>query len=169
MTGRPGRTIRLLPLLVAAACGTGKESSTPHERGASAAGSAGAPVAAAARPACPKTGHWSPCQVKMRLEQAGVAPRDSSLDDLPKLGPAPIVYAVGNAPLAIYLFPDAAARERAARALDTTRFIAPNAALSMRHEATAIQNDNLLGLLFTQRDQQRERVSDALSAGAPQP
>jgi hypothetical protein len=79
------------------------------------------------------------------------------------------VYAVGTAPLAIYLFPDAAARERAGRALDTTKFITPAQALSTRGEATAIQNDNLLGILFSRRDQQRERVSDALSAGPPQP
>jgi hypothetical protein len=107
--------------------------------------------------------------VRTRLEQAGVAPRDSSLENLPRLGPPPIVLAVGTAGLAVYLFSNAGARARAARTLDSTKFIAPAAAPTMRHEATAIQNDNLLALLFTQRDQQRERVSDALSAGPPQP
>jgi hypothetical protein len=69
----------------------------------------------------------------------------------------------------VYLFTDTLARARAARSLDSTKFIAPSAALSMRGEATAIQNDNLLALLFSRNDLQRERVSDALMAGAPQP
>lgn len=124
------------------------------------------------KPACPKTGHWSPCQVRTRLDQAGVAPRTadaSGLDDLPRLGAAPIIYQVGSAGLAIYLFPDTAARARASRSLDTARFIAPARPLSMRGEATAIQSDNLLALLFSRNEQQRERVSDALTAGPPQP
>jgi hypothetical protein len=122
--------------------------------------------------ACPKTGHWSPCQVRTRLDQAGVAPRTAdpgALGDLPTLGATPIIYQVGSAGLAIYLFPDTTARARASHALDTTRFIAPARPLSMRGEATAIQSDNLLALLFSRNEQQRERVSDALTAGPPQP
>lgn len=107
--------------------------------------------------------------MKLRLEQAGVAPRPGTREDLPKLGVAPTVYLVGNAELALYLFPDPAARARAARALDSIQFVSPTMALGMHSEATAIQNDNLLALLFTRREQQRERVSDALSAGPPQP
>ena len=81
----------------------------------------------------------------------------------------PIIYQVGSAGLAVYLFPDTGARARAVRSLDTARFIAPARALSMRGEATAIQSDNLLALLFSRNEQQRERVSDALTAGPPQP
>ena len=130
-----------------------------------------AAVAAAAGGAsdCPKTGHWSPCQVRKRLEQSGVAPRDSTLAELPTVGPTPITYAVGTSALAVYLFADTTARSRAARMLDTAKFVPPSRGLTMRHEATAIENDNLLALLFTQRDQQRERVADALMAGPPQP
>jgi hypothetical protein len=121
-------------------------------------------------PACPKTGHWTPCQVKSRLDAAGVAPRaDSAAPELPALGVAPTVYLVGKAPLAVYRYPDSTARARGARMLDTAKFIAPSAALTMRGEATAIQNDNLLALLFSRNDLQRERVSDAFLAGAPQP
>jgi hypothetical protein len=32
-----------------------------------------------------------------------------------------------------------------------------------------IENDNLLALLFSKNEQQIERVSDALTAGPPQP
>jgi hypothetical protein len=108
----------------------------------------------------------------MRLDQAGVAPRTAdagALGDLPTLGTTPIIYQVGSAGLAIYLFPDTTARARASHVLDTTRFIGPARPLSMRGEATAIQSDNLLALLFSRNEQQRERVSDALTAGPPQP
>lgn len=117
---------------------------------------------------CPPTGHWGECQVKKRLEMAGLAPRDSVLADTVALGPVPRVYVAGGSAIAVYLFPDSMARRRAAATLDTTKFIAPEAALTMRHESTAIQNDNLLAILYTQRDQQRERVSDALMGGPPQ-
>jgi hypothetical protein len=150
--------------------GCGREPAATPDSGAAAAHVTA--QAAGAKPACPKTGHWSPCQVRLRLDQAGVAPRPAdagTLGDLPPLSATPIVYQVGSAGLAIYLFPDTGTRARAGRSLDTARFIAPARSLSMRGEATAIQSDNLLALLFSRNEQQRERVSDALTAGPPQP
>jgi hypothetical protein len=142
------------------------DSAAPAVRVASATASGGT------KPACPPTGHWTACQVRTRLVQAGVAPRDTdatALGDLPGLGSIPMVYEVGAAGLAVYLFPDSVARRRAARSLDSTKFVAPDHELTMRGEGTAIESDNLLALLFTRREQQRERVSDALTAGPPQP
>jgi hypothetical protein len=139
-----------------------RDSTVPASHPASATGSSTAD-------SCPRTGHWIPCQVRRRLEQSGLAPRDTSLDDLPRLGPSTSMYVVGTNGLAVYLYADSTARRQAAAGLDPARFIAPSAALTMRHEATAIQNDNLLAILYSQRDQQRERVSDALMAGPPQP
>jgi hypothetical protein len=161
----------VLAALLAASPACDRDAVPAHDSTvAVASGAAIARVATAgAKPDCPRTGHWSPCQVKIRLEQAGAAPRPGTRASLPKLGVAPTVYLVGNAELALYLFPDPASRARAARALDSTQFVSPATALSMRGEATAIQSDNLLALLFTRREQQRERVSDALSAGPPMP
>ena len=154
--------------LLAAGCG-GHDAAPAGSAGGSAAAPSSAPAGAAAKPACPRTGHWSECQVFARLEQAGVAPRrEGTLPDLPSLGPRPTVYMIGKVGVAVYLFPDTVARARAARSLDTLHFIAPSADLSMRGEATAIQNDNLLALLYSRNDTQRERVSDAFMAGAPQ-
>jgi hypothetical protein len=135
-----------------------------------AAGAAAAAAAAANQPPepCPPTSHWQQCSVKKRLEMTGLAPRDSVIADTVKLGVTPTVYVAGGSALAVYLFPDSSARRKAAATLDTTKFITPEAALTMRHEATAIQNDNLLAILYTLRDQQRERVSDALMGGPPQ-
>lgn len=157
----------VLVLVLAAACGGSKDAPAPVHASASAmAAGAGTP----GKLLCPRTGHWTECIVFARLEQAGVAPRrEGTIAALPALGPAPATYSIGKSAIAVYLFPDAATRERAARSLDTLHFIAPSAGLTMRREATVIQNDNLLGLLYSQVDQQRERVSDAFLAGAPQP
>jgi hypothetical protein len=155
-------------LLAAVACSRER----PRAAADSSAAASAAPrsSAGAATPDCPATGHWSGCQVRKRLEQAGVAPQTGApADDLPALGPDPILYTVGTSRLAVYLFADSAARARAAHGLDSTKFVGPASALTMRGETTAIQNDNLLALLFSQREQQRERVGDALTAGAPQP
>ncbi len=121
--------------------------------------------------ACPKTGHWTDCQVKLRLEQSGLAPAVASepLKNLPTLPGTPTSYHVGSAALAVYLFPDSAARSRAAATLDTTKFIPPGKAVGMQGEATAIVNDNMLALLFSRNEHQRERVADAITAGPPQP
>ena len=120
-------------------------------------------------PACAATGHWAPCSVLKRLGAAGVAPQPATaLPDLPPLGPTPALYTVGRSGLAVYLFPDSTARSRAATTLDTARYVSAATALTMRGETTAIQNDNLLALLFSRNEQQRERVSDALTAGPPQ-
>jgi hypothetical protein len=108
--------------------------------------------------------------VKLRLDAAGVAPQlDSGEHDFPAVGGTPAVYMVGKSVLAVYLYADSAARARAARGLDSTKFIPASKDLTMRGETTAIQNDNLLALLFSKNDLQRERVSDAFMAGAPQP
>ncbi len=123
-----------------------------------------------AKPTCPRTGHWNACGVLQRLEAAGVAPQKTeSLPDLPVVGPAPLLYMVSRSGLAVYLFADSTARSRAARALDTLHFVSQATSLTIRAEATAIQSDNLLALLYSRSEQQRERVSDALTAGPPQP
>jgi hypothetical protein len=122
------------------------------------------------KPACPGTGHWTNCAVLERLEAAGVAPQVATeLPDLPHISPKPVLFKVGKSGLAVYLFPDSGARARAARTLDTLHYVSAAKELTMRGETTAIQSDNLLALLYSRSEQQRERVSDAFMAGPPQP
>ena len=136
---------------------------------AQAAAPATAATPSASKPACERTGHWIPCQVRQRLERSGLAPRDTTATDQPSLGPAPTVFRVGKGSLAVYLFADSTARAHAATKLDTVTFVGTEHPLTMLSKATVIQNDNLLALLYTKNEQQRERVSDALMAGPPQP
>jgi hypothetical protein len=143
----------------ASAPGTASSAQTPGDS---------APEAPRASP-CPKTGHWIDCQVRERLIRSGLAPHDTSRDALPSLGPTPFVYRLGKGGLAVYLFPDSTARTRAAGSLDTVKYVRAPHGPTMLSQATVIENDNLLGLLFSKNEQQIERVSDALTAGAPQP
>jgi hypothetical protein len=125
---------------------------------------------AAGAPDCPRTGHWTVCQLRKRLEQAGLAPRDTTtIGDLPSLDVKPTLLMLGNAGLAYYLFADTTARNRAAATLDTSRYIVQTKPLSMRNEATRIENDNALAILLSRNEHQRERVADAITAGPPQP
>jgi hypothetical protein len=159
-------------LTVATACGRSERASARDSSAAAASSVSSAVTAAApegARPPCERTGHWIPCQVRERLQRAGLVLRDTTIDGLPKTGVAPAVFRLGRGGIAIYLFADSAARRRAAAALDTVKFVPTSKPLTMLTEATLIENDNLLALLFSRNDQQRERVSDALLAGPPQP
>ena len=167
-TGAGWRVLALL--VVASACGKADspaaDSARPDAVPAAAAGSANADPR---KPDCPRTGHWVDCQVRERLIRSGLVPRDTSRDALPSLGPKPAVFRLGRGGLAVYLFEDSVTRARAATRLDTAKYVrAPNPP-TMLSEATVIQNDNLLALLFSKNEQQIERVSDALMAGPPQP
>jgi hypothetical protein len=109
--------------------------------------------------------------VRIRLDQSGLAPQSGAdkVGELPPLAQKPITLTVGNAGVAYYLYSDAAARRAAAATLDTSRYIAQTRPVSMKNETTLIENDNVLLLLFSKNEHQRERVADAITAGAPQP
>jgi hypothetical protein len=156
-------------LLAAAACGR-ERASAADTMVVDVATRSPVVIGVGGKPACPGTGHWSDCAVLKRLESAGVAPQKAAeLPDLPDLGTRPTLFKVGKSGLAVYLFADSTARARAVRTLDTLRYVSAAKELTMRGETTAIQSDNLLALLYSRSEQQRERVSDAFMAGPPQP
>lgn len=162
-------SILTLPLWFVAACGGGDDK--PADSASTPAAATAQVPGAAASDVCPRTGHWSECQVKRRLEQSGLAPRDSkdAVGELPTLDVKPVTLTIGTAKAALYIFADTVARRRVTSALDTMKFIPQGKPVGIRREGTVIQNDNLLLLLFSLNDHQRERVSDAITAGPPQP
>ena len=109
--------------------------------------------------------------MRIRLDQSGLAPQSGKdkLGDLPTLAAKPITLTIGNAGVAYYLFPDTTSRRAAAASLDTSRYIVQTRPVSMKNETTRIENDNVLLLLFSKNEHQRERVADAITAGPPQP
>jgi hypothetical protein len=128
-------------------------------------------AAAAASPAaCPATGLWSDCAVFQRLDRAGLAPRrDSASVTEGPLSARGVLLRVGASELEIYIYPDAKSREREEALLDRAKYIDYAAPVSMQAQPTLIQSVNLIAILRSRNDHLRERVSDALTAGPPQP
>ena len=163
-------------VVVVLACGKGSDGDGGSARGDSAAGAqtaAAAPrIVTPGDPRCPATGLWAKCSVLYSLERAGVAPRLDSTTKVEEdaLHGEGFVVDVGRiAKLEVFLYADSAARIADARKLDRTQFVNGTAPQTIRRERTLIENGNLVGLLTSINERQRERVSDALSAGAPQP
>jgi hypothetical protein len=130
--------------------------------------------AAPGSPACPPTGLWAECSVLYRLERGGLGVKIDSTEtaDAKTLAGAQQTFVLkigANARLDVFLYPDSAARIAAASTLDRKQFVNATAQQTMNRERTLIENANLVGLLTSLNSKMRERVSDALEAGAPQP
>jgi hypothetical protein len=132
-----------------------------------------ASVVAVAPTRCPATGLWAECSVMYRLERAGVAPRADSSSSSPEekaLTGTPLVLKIGvSARLEVFLYPDSAARIADGKKLDRNELVDGVRTQTIKRERTLIESGNLIGLLTSINAHQRERVSDALMAGAPQP
>ena len=155
------------------ACGGGQSQRTRDSRTAAALPSASAatPSPSSSKEVCPATGQWSECEVFKALDRAGLAPRRDSTTAAVVLAPlneSGTRFLLGGAQLDVFVYPNAAARERDEARLDRTKFIEASDEPTLRGEATLIRNVNLLAILRSRNDHQRERVSDALSAGPPQ-
>ena len=158
-----------------AACSSSGGRQTSGAAADSASGRSPAPATVGTAPStqCPATGLWARCSVLYRLDRAGVAPHLDSTSTVSehalRAEQSAFVVKIGTiASLDVYLFPDSAARIAAEASLDKTQFVAPGAPQTIRRERTLIENANLLALLTSINDHQRERVADALTAGPPQ-
>lgn len=171
----PGRLA--LVLVVAAGCGGDAERAAVAGRAEEAkpvgptASASAAPASAGAstQPICPATGMWAPCSVMERLGRAGLAPqRDSAAVRVGSLSQPGIRVTIGSSELDLFFYANAADRERDERRLDKKQFVEAGEQPTLRREATLIRSVNLLALLRSINDRQRERVADALTAGPPQ-
>jgi hypothetical protein len=157
---------RLLAILaVAAACGP---SDAPPTRMAATP----APAVEPGSGSCPANGAWAVCSVMYRLERAGVAPAVDSTakPDEPTLGGSTMLLKIGlSAHLEVHLYADSATRVAATSTLDRAQFVNGTQPQTIKRERTLIESANLVGLLTSINAHQRERVSDALTAGPPQP
>lgn len=121
---------------------------------------------------CPETGKWAECSVLYRLTRSGVAPRIDStarVEETALHGKSFVMKIGVMAKLEVFLYADSSARVADALKLDRTQFVNGTAQQTIRRERTLIENGNLIALLTSLNERQRERVSDALNAGAPQP
>jgi hypothetical protein len=161
-----GRVALLAMLLVA--CERGRPSGAA-DAGTTRAGPSSR-VAAQPKVTCPATGKWSECAVLERLDRAGLAPRRDSaaVTELP-LTVRGILLHVGASELELYFYPDVKSREGEEAKLDRTKYVDYAAPLTIHKEPTLIHSANLIAILHSPNDHQRERVADAITAGPPQP
>lgn len=174
-SGAWARLLVATGLLVA--CGDGSPRGTASGRASQQAGSSSAPGSGSTTPdtprptpdPCPPDGTWRPCSVEKRLEMAGLVPvkEEEGVRERPLSVPG-TRYTLGAASLVLFYYESPAARAADEARLDTVRFIDPYRPLSARREATRIGSANLLAILHSLNDHQRERIGDALTAGPPQ-
>lgn len=162
-------------LFVVASCSKSASGKSGAASGGAADSSApSASVGTAPSPACPADGLWAQCSVLYRLDRAGLAPRLDSGDKVEEksigAGATTFVVQIGRlARLEVFLYPDSAARIADEKRLDRTQFVGPTDPQTIKRERTLMENANFIGLLTSINSHQRERVSDVLMAGPPQP
>jgi hypothetical protein len=151
----------------------GTASSTPITSiGAAAAGPAVAGKAAPIRSGCPRTGKWALCSVENRLVQSGFVVRRVNGEAPRRAGfsVAPAVYTLGRSRLEIFIYPSESTLAADVAKMDTIS-AAPRGAKNPWpfFSPTFVHSGNLAAVFLTDNATQAERLTLALTAGAPQP
>jgi len=155
--------------LTVGACGRSDRAADSSAVPPAAVGAA-ATTAATVKPPCPADGLWHECSLLERLDRSGLAPRKDSaaVTGSPLRQPGMLIH-LGSAELEVFIYPDEASRVADEAKLPKGDFVEAGQPYTMRHERTIIRSANVIALLKSLRDRQRERVADAIMAGAPQP
>jgi hypothetical protein len=137
--------------------------------------SSGTPIAAADSGAksstpCPRTGKWAVCSVEKRLERSGFVVRPVAGDPPRRAGfsVAPTVYRLGRSRLEVFIYADEASLARDVARLDTVTVAPRGAANNWGGIPTFVRSANLVAVFLTDNAAQAERLTLALTAGAPQ-
>ncbi len=176
---RPPR-LHLTALAILAAC-SGSSSqpaesaaSTPANSAvASASPSGSAPQKAQKGSPCPRTGRWALCSVETRLVQSGFVVRRVDGETLHRAGfrITPAVYTLGRTRLEVFIYPNESALSADVANIDTV-FAAPRGTRNswgVGIVPTFVRSGNLAAVFLTDNPTQAERLTLALTAGAPQP
>jgi hypothetical protein len=154
-----------------AACGRAWDGGASADSATGAARAAAAAPSVPATPECPNTtGRWDECNVRQRLERAGLAPaRLPGEQRLPFMAVPALRYRVGHDTLAVFIYRDAAALGRDLARLDTARVQPRDTTVAWSATPTLMTSNNLVAILLSDRPTQIERVRLALTAGLPAP
>jgi hypothetical protein len=130
------------------------------------------PNAASSTPAspCPRTGLWALCSVEDRLTDAGFVLRRVSSPSPHRAGFSvdPAVYTLGGERLEVFIYPTESALSADIAKIDTLS-AAPNGVPNPWGMApTFVHSANLAAVYLTDNGTQAERLTLALTAGAPQ-
>jgi hypothetical protein len=172
----------LLALAVVAACSRSSPdaadaaSATPTNsagESASLPSSAASGAAAGSRPTakCPRTGLWATCSVETRLGQAGFVVRRLTETAPRRAGfsVAPVAYNLGRTRLEVFIYPSESALAADMARIDTVTAAPRGARNPWLMIPTFVHSANLAAVFLTDNPTQAERLTLALTAGAPQP
>jgi hypothetical protein len=120
---------------------------------------------------CQPTGAWALCSVEKRLTQSGFVPRKVADAGQKRAGfsVAPTTYALGHSTLEVFLYADAASLARDWEKLDTLRASPRGQASAWPAPPVLVRSANLAAVFLTDSPTQADRLTLALTAGAPQP
>jgi len=121
---------------------------------------------------CPNTGTWAQCSLMYRLQRAGLVPRIDSSATVAEKGLSGKSFVIRFSPTSVmdvFLYPDSASRKADGAKLDRHGMVSDSTPLTMAREKTLIEGDNIIAVLSSLNDQLRQRVGDAILAGAPEP
>lgn len=132
-------------------------------------------VAASSTPTaagCPRTGKWALCSVEKRLGQAGFVVKRVGGEAPHRAGfsVVPAVYMLGRSRLEVFIYPTESAVSADVAGIDTLS-AAPRGAPNpwSFFSPTFVRSANLAAVFLTDNATQAERLTLALTAGAPQP
>jgi hypothetical protein len=124
------------------------------------------------RSGCPRTGKWALCSVEKRLGQSGFVVKRVSGEAPHRAGfsVVPAVYMLGRSRLEVFIYPSESAVSADVARMDTL-VAAPRGAPNPWpfFSPTFVRSANLAAVFLTDNATQAERLTLALTAGAPQP
>jgi hypothetical protein len=121
---------------------------------------------------CPRTGKWALCSVEKRLAQSGFVVRRLNGDAPHRAGfsVTPVVYTLGRSRLEVFIYPSESALAADVAKIDTVSAAPPGAKNPWPFfSPTFVRSANLAAVFLTDNATQAERLTLALTAGAPQP
>ena len=137
----------------------------------SGAGTAAASAGAEASSSCPRTGKWALCSVEKRLRQSGfvVTPVPGAPPRRAGFSVAPVLYRLGRARLEVFIYDNETSLARDVAKLDTVTVAPRGSAANWGGLPTFVRAGNLVAVFLTDNPTHADRLSLALTAGAPQP
>ena len=120
---------------------------------------------------CPRTGRWALCSVEKRLQQSGFVLRrvDGEVPRRVGFTVAPTAYMLGHSRLELFVYPDEAALARDIAGIDTLTASPRGRPSAWQATPTFVRSANLVAVFLTDSPVQAERLTLAITAGAPQP
>lgn len=120
---------------------------------------------------CPRTGLWAECSLEKRLSQAGFVVQRGETGAQRRAGfsVAPTVYNLGKSRLEVFLYPTESAANADVKRIDTLSAAPKGGVGNWPMPPTFVRSANLVAVYLTANPTQAERLTLAITAGAPQP